>query len=160
MFRPKGMAFVVPVGLLEKRMYSGRNGRRISWANWEKDVTTITLPDAASIQLVDMKVLALHDWDGFEKDWSVEVYDLSKSSRRDTQIQQIGEEGDGRCKKAMQAQRWFDRFQKHHLTTSTAGNKIVCSYVSPPVCIQHRPCHAHIIVLYRNPRSLLVEVII
>ena len=134
-FCPNGLAIVIPAELLERRVYSGRGSRRISWANWEKDVTTINLPDAVSIQLVDMKVLALHDRDRFEKDWSVEVYDLSKSSRRDTQVQQVGGEGDGRCRKAIQAQRWFDQFQKDHLSSFTAGNKVVCSYVSPPVCI-------------------------
>ena len=162
-FCPNELAIVIPVELLKQRIYSGRGSRYISWAHWGKEVITIDLPDTRSIELAGMKMLALRGRDVYEKDWNVEVYDLSKSAQRDTQAKQVDEEWDGKCRKVTQSQRWFDQFKKGDrtpLNTFIVGNTVVRSYVSPPFCVQSRPRHAQIIVLYSYPRCLLAEVVI
>ena len=143
-FSSTKLALVVPVNLLDRCMGFEQTDGHISWDNWGKDVTTIHLPDTVKLQIGDKKVLALRlrSSEPSPDRWGVEMYDLSKSAK-DTQVQQVGEYWDERCRKVLPTPRWFRRCHAEgdepHLATYFLGNKVVSFYVGLP-CVESRRC--------------------
>lgn len=103
----------------------------IRWEDWGRDVMKLHLhPDTAALQLVDTKALALRNSPQPEG-LGVELYDLSKSGRKDIRVQQVSEEQDKGCRKMPSAPRWFHRLQMGFAnSTFLIGNKVVCLSVS------------------------------
>ena len=145
-----------PVELLIRRVHSVRVSPYISWDEWVEDFTEMHLhPNAHTIQLFDMKVLVLCGSVRNPKDWGVQMFDLSKSGRRDVEVQQVSEGAGGVCRRVLPAPKWFSRCQMGDgipRSTRLVGNKVICFFVSPLriqkcfCCIQrravqHQPSH-------------------
>ena len=137
-------ALVIPVEPLIQRIHSVRDSLDIPWDEWAEDVITVHLhPDTHSLQLFDMKVLALCCSLFYEGGWGVRMYDLSKSGRGDVRVQQV-DEGIGRKhRRVLSTPKWFARCQEGHgvpYETRLVGNKVIRLYVSP-LYVRWRSCH-------------------
>jgi len=134
-FSLDSQALITPVNLLTRRMHSVRTSPYIPWEEWVEDVTVVHLhPYAHTIQLIDMKVLALCGSAYDPEDWGVRMYDLSKSGRRNPQVQPTDERTGLGCRKALLTPRWFSRCQVRDgipRIIRLVGNKVVCFFVSP-----------------------------
>ena len=117
----RGSALLIPVELFMRVVDSACADPYLKWEDWGRD------------QLVDTKVLALRTSPPYPAGWGVEVYDLSKSSQKDLQVQEVNEEGDIGCRKILSTPHWFVKLQMG-IATSTflVGNKVVCFFVSVP----------------------------
>lgn len=128
-------ALITPVELLIQRMRAVRASPYIPLDEWMEGATVVHLhPNAHTLQLFDMKVLALCGSAHHPRVWGVQMFDLSKSGRRDIQLQQINEGGRGGCMRVLPAPKWFARCQVGDgipRTTRFVGNKVVCFFVSP-----------------------------
>lgn len=161
----KGLVFVVLVELLIRYTHSVRTSSCIPWDEWGRDVIIINLRFyTPSLQIFDTKVLALHHPVASLELWGVDVYDLSRSGRRDIRVQRIGEGAGGSCKKVLPTPRWFipcpegDGFRK---SMSLLGN-VVYFLVSPlyvqkwsPYSILRRTGY---IALYRREFATHLEI--
>ena len=148
-----GRALITPVDLLMRRMNSARASPYIPWEEWVEDVTVVHLHhNAHTLQLVDMKVLALCGSVHRPEGWGVQIYDLSKSGRRDIQVQPIDEGTDWGCREVLLTPKWFARCQMGDGIPHVArlvGNKVVCFFVSP-LFVQTRSYRIqHCIVQYQ-----------
>jgi len=139
------MALVTPVELLIQRIRSAGPNPCIPWEEWAEDTITVPLhPDTHSLQLFDTKLLALCCSLSQPVGWGVRMYDLSKSGRRDIQVQQVDDGAGGGYRRVLSSPKWFARCQRHghgvpH-EVKLVGNKVVCLYVSP-LCAQKCSCH-------------------
>ena len=129
-------AFVVPVEVLIRHARHGHTNPWILWEEWGGDVVTVHLcPDIRSIQLYDTKVLTLCSLSsGDSNDWGVLTYDLSKSGRKDIQIQQVGEEADVGCRRILSTSKQLARCgirEEIPHDTQLVGNQVFCFAVSP-----------------------------
>lgn len=128
-------AFVAPVELLIQHMYSARASPRISWDEWGGNLITVhPHPDTRVLQLFDTKLLALRGFVSSLEGWGVEMYDLSRSGRRDVQVREVSEGVNGICRRVLSTPKWLARYQTRDIdpfTTRLVGNKVVSVIVSP-----------------------------
>ena len=154
-FSPQGLAFVIPVELLIKYMHSVRTNSRVPWDEWGEDVITVNVhPDTRQLQLFDTKVLALR-FLPFPEYLGVEMFDLSRSSRRDIQVQQDNEGAGRRCKRILLTPKWLFRCRPGDgkpFVTRLVGDNLVCVFVSP-LCVQK--VHVFNVALYIAPAVTL-----
>lgn len=140
----RGAALVIPVELFISVMHPSRAYSCIPWSDWGRFVIKLYLhPETVTVQLVDMKVLVLRNSSPSPEGWRVEVYDLSKSGRKDIQAQNADEERDKEFRRLIYGPRWFSRLQMGAATsTFLVGSKVVCLSVSIPY-VQIRWCRIH-----------------
>ena len=124
----------ISVELLVRQMHSTRVNPCIPWDEWREDVVTAYLhPDVITLQLFDTKLLALRGSAHFPESWGVQMYDLSKSGRKDIRVQQASE-GEGGCNMAISTPKWFARCQMEGIrpySTHLFGNAVIHFIVSP-----------------------------
>ena len=129
-------ALTIPMELFLRRMHSVRTSPYIPLEEWMEDVTVVHLhPNAHTIQLFDMKLLALCGSVRYPETWGVQMYDLSKSGRRDVQLQQTSEWAGGGYRRVLSTPKWFAQCQvgdTNPRTTRLVGNKVVYFFVSLP----------------------------
>jgi hypothetical protein len=127
-------AFAVPVEPFIRHMHRAHASPWISWDEWREDVIVVHLfPDTHTVQLHGTKVLALCS-SGHPADWGVLTYDLSKSGRRDIQVQQAGEEADAGCGRILSTPKQLAQCETGGNTPygmHLIGNRVFCFTVSP-----------------------------
>ena len=128
----RGLA--VPVEPFIRQMRCEHDNPWIAWDEWGEEVIAVHLPpDASSIQLYDMKVLALCS-SGYSRDWDVQTYDLSKSGRNDIQVQQVDEGVGAGCRRVLSTPKQLARCEVRDGNSYGAhliGNQVFCFIVSP-----------------------------
>lgn len=121
---------VIPVEPFIRDICSVRVNPHLRWGDWAEYVMCVpTHPNTTSLQLVDTKLLALVN---SQERWGVEVYDLSKSGQKYTQIQQVGEEQDGGCRNLVSTLKRFAlcQLEEPPYRAHFVGNTLALFYVS------------------------------
>ena len=137
-------ALIIPVELLIRRMHSLRIWPYIRFDEWMKDVTAVPFHHPIhTLQVFDVKILALSGSVRRPEGWGVRMFDLSKSGRRDAQLLRDDEGVVGGCRRVLLTPKWFARCDVLGdgipRSTRIVGNRVVCFYVSP-LCAQGRSC--------------------
>ena len=137
-------ALIIPVELLIRRMHSVRSRPYIGFDEWMEDVTEVPLhPTTHTLQVFDVKILALSGSAHHPEAWGVQMFDLSKSGRRDAQLLPDDEGMDGGFRRVLSTPKWFVRCDVLGdgipRSTRIVGNRVVCFYVSP-LCVQGCSC--------------------
>lgn len=121
-----GPLLVVPVELLIQ--YAHTVSSSVPWDEWGGDVTAMELhPHASNFQIFDTKVLALRQSVNTSEVCGVDVYDLSRSGRRNIQARRVN------SLRVLPIPNWFvpcHKGDEFYHSVSILGN-VVYFFVSP-----------------------------